>query len=66
MADISNDYGTVFEVDQTGKETVLHRFNGTHGSRPARGVIRDPAGNLYGTTYEGGAFGYGTVFKIAP
>jgi uncharacterized repeat protein (TIGR03803 family) len=62
----SNDDGTVFEVGQTGKETVLHRFNGSDGSRPASGVIRDSAGNLYGTTYEGGAFGNGTVFKITP
>jgi uncharacterized repeat protein (TIGR03803 family) len=62
----SNNDGTVFELDQSGNETVLHRFNGTDGSRPNAGVIRDSAGNLYGTTYQGGAFGNGTVFKIAP
>jgi uncharacterized repeat protein (TIGR03803 family) len=62
----SNDDGTVFELDQSGNETVLHRFNRTDGSRPMVGVIRDAAGNLYGATYEGGAFGYGTVFKITP
>ena len=61
----SNDDGTIFMLDNTGKETLLHTFNGVDGSRPMAGVIADSAGNLYGTTYQGGAFGYGTVFKIA-
>jgi uncharacterized repeat protein (TIGR03803 family) len=52
----SNDDGTVFELDQTGNETVLHRFTGANGSRPAAGVIRDTAGNLYATTYQGRRF----------
>jgi uncharacterized repeat protein (TIGR03803 family) len=62
----ANDDGTVFKLDQSGNETVLHRFNWTDGSRPAEGVILDSAGNLYGATFEGGAFGYGAIFKIAP
>jgi uncharacterized repeat protein (TIGR03803 family) len=61
--DSDND-GTVFELDPSGKETVLHVFTKTEGTRPVAGVIRDAAGNLYGTTTEGGAFGWGTVFKI--
>lgn len=44
--------------------TVLYSFTGPDGGRPFSGVIRDAAGNLYGTTYSGGAYGYGTVFKI--
>lgn len=45
--------------------TVLHEFAGTDdGGNPAGGVIRDAAGNLYGTTYDAGAFGYGVVFKL--
>lgn len=63
--DADND-GTVFELDQSGNETVLHRFNGADGSRPLAGVIRDSAGTLYGTTYEGGASSNGTIFKLAP
>src|SRR5271157_3461030 len=57
--------GTVFKVDTTGKETVLHSFTGTggDGANPYAGLVRDAQGNLYGTTYVGGA-GYGTVFKL--
>jgi uncharacterized repeat protein (TIGR03803 family) len=59
--------GTVFKVDPNGVETVLHAFKGgTDGQYPNGGVIRDQAGNLYGTTNRGGAYGYGTVFKITP
>jgi uncharacterized repeat protein (TIGR03803 family) len=45
---------------------VLHSFNGSDGSHPQAGLIFDAAGNLYGTTYGGGASGYGTVFKLTP
>ena len=59
--------GTVFRLDTHGQEKVLYRFtNGTDGNTPLSGVIRDAAGNLYGTTYYGGAYGFGTIFKIVP
>src|SRR5271165_6041016 len=59
--------GTVFKLDTTGKETVLHSFTGTKGdgSAPQAGLVRDMQGNLYGTTTSGGASGHGTVFKLA-
>jgi len=57
--------GSVFKLDRTGKKTVLHKFSGgKDGSLPYAGLIRDAAGNLYGTTSEGGAFDKGTVFKL--
>ena len=57
--------GTVFKLDPSGKETVLHAFISPDGGYyPAAGLIRDAAGNLYGTTYSGGANGFGTVFKL--
>jgi uncharacterized repeat protein (TIGR03803 family) len=59
------DYGlgTVFELNATGILTVLHSFSGgTDGGMPYSGLIRDSAGNLYGTTC--GAYGYGTVYKL--
>jgi uncharacterized repeat protein (TIGR03803 family) len=62
----ANNAGTVFKVSQSGKETVLYsfNFNGKDGFAPVAGLIRDAAGNLYGTTAEGGSYGNGTVFKV--
>jgi uncharacterized repeat protein (TIGR03803 family) len=59
-------YGTVFEVDASGNETVLHTFVDTDGAFPQAGLIRDWEGNLYGTTVGGGSSGEGTVFKLSP
>jgi len=58
--------GTVFRLDATGRERVLHSFSGTggDGAYPWARVIRDSVGTLYGTTWKGGAYGYGTVFKL--
>jgi uncharacterized repeat protein (TIGR03803 family) len=62
--------GTIFKLDTTGKETVLHSFVGTDGHGPRGGLIRDTAGNLYGTALYGGdlsrcgGLGCGTVFKL--
>jgi uncharacterized repeat protein (TIGR03803 family) len=46
--------------------TVLHKFTGypTDGQFPFGGLVRDTAGNLYGTTEGGGSSGYGIVFKV--
>ncbi len=60
-------YGTVFKLDTTGKETLLHSFGATgDGARPEAGLVLDAQGNLYGTTYEGGAYGLGVVFELSP
>ena len=58
--------GVVYKLDSTGKETVLYSFTGgTDGGQPASGVVRDSAGNLYGTTSNyGGACMCGTVFEL--
>jgi uncharacterized repeat protein (TIGR03803 family) len=59
--------GTVFKVDKKGNETILYNFTGgLDGGLPLGGVIFDSAGNLYGTTYIGGTFGVGTVYKLDP
>jgi uncharacterized repeat protein (TIGR03803 family) len=61
----TTEYGVVFKVSNTGEETVLHDFvGGTDGANPDGRLLRDSAGNLYGTTFAGGAFGAGTVFKL--
>src|SRR2546422_396254 len=79
IPNINFGYGTVFKVHRTGtptsegeqsrpgaQEIVLHSFSGLDGSMPLAGLVRDSKGNLYGTTNIGGAFGFGTVFKLAP
>ena len=64
--------GTAFELiqNESGKwsEKVLHNFNddGKDGYDPYAGLIFDGAGNLYGTTIDGGVYGGGTVFEIKP
>src|SRR5208283_4617138 len=45
--------------------TTLVAFNGTNGADPFGDLIVDAAGNLFGTTEEGGAYNAGTVFEIA-
>jgi|HubBroStandDraft_6_1064221.scaffolds.fasta_scaffold00165_7 uncharacterized repeat protein (TIGR03803 family) len=63
----ANGQGTVFRLSPTGTETVLYSFaGGADGASPYAGVIRDEAGNLYGTTTGGGPSGWGTVFKVDP
>ena len=63
----ANGYGVVFELKHVGDrwvEKVLHNFRGgSDGQFPIAGVIRDKAGNLYGTTYNG--FNPATVFKLS-
>ncbi|HEY6290812.1 MAG TPA: choice-of-anchor tandem repeat GloVer-containing protein [Terriglobia bacterium] len=58
--------GTVFQLTAAGKGIVLHNFPGStgDGQRPHAGLVRDSAGNLYGTTLEGGESGYGTIFEL--
>ena len=62
----ANNDGSVFEIanGSTSISTVAS-FNGTNGLIPEGGVALDASGNLYGTTYEGGASSDGTVFEIA-
>jgi uncharacterized repeat protein (TIGR03803 family) len=56
--------GTVFKLSASGSLTTLYSFTGgADGGNPFSSLIRDSAGNLYGTTYAG-AFGYGTIFKL--
>ncbi|MBV8067956.1 MAG: hypothetical protein JO113_08255 [Candidatus Eremiobacteraeota bacterium] len=62
----SCDCGTIFTVDvPSGKELVLHNFaGGTDGAYPYYGLTSDQAGNLYGTTAQGGSSNQGTVFQL--
>ncbi len=62
--------GTVYRVSTgangKGKLSTLYTFKGTpDASSPYGGLVADTAGNLYGTTYYGGANGLGAVFELA-
>jgi len=62
----TSQYGTVWKVTKSGKETLLHSFAGgaSDGQYPLSGVVMDAEGNLYGTTETGGASDLGTVYKV--
>ncbi len=74
----ANGSGTVFEITPAGKLTTLYSFcsqtNCADGAAPSTALVQAGDGNLYGTTYDGGAidcaffgtFGCGTIFKITP
>lgn len=62
--------GTVFKMTPQGSVTLLHSFCpntlSCDGMNPAAGLIQATDGNLYGTTYTGGAYNSGIVFQITP
>ncbi len=65
-------HGTVFELSPAAgggwTESIIYSFlGGADGSIPNGGLVFDSAGNLYGTTNQGGnSFGQGTVFELSP
>jgi len=64
----TNGAGTVFEIEASGTESILYSFgsSATDGQIPYAGLTMDSAGNLYGTTFNGGSYNYGAVFKLSP
>jgi uncharacterized repeat protein (TIGR03803 family) len=61
--------GTVFELVRSGSgwsKSTLYLFHGVDGEFPTGGIVRDSAGVLYGTTADGGANDFGTVFALTP
>ncbi|MFZ0825924.1 MAG: choice-of-anchor tandem repeat GloVer-containing protein [Verrucomicrobiia bacterium] len=58
--------GNVFKLSPVLGVTSLYSFTGgTDGNLPTAGLVQGSDNNFYGTTYEGGTYGNGTVFKIA-
>ena len=57
--------GTVFQITTAGGFTVLHSFNSAlgEGSAPAAALVQGSDGNYYGTTTQGGPYGYGAGAK---
>jgi uncharacterized repeat protein (TIGR03803 family) len=62
-------YGTLFKAspnsDGSWRFSVLYNFTGSDGAYPL-GLVRDSAGNLFGTTNMGGAYGNGVVYEFTP
>ena len=63
--------GIIFKLSTNGTLHVLHTFRNSSGTEPFAGVITDTAGNLYGTTLQGGpencgGYGCGVVYKWSP
>ena len=57
----------MFELRHVGnawKASTIAAFDGTDGAEPMAGLIADSSGNLYGTTFQGGTYNTGTVFKL--
>jgi uncharacterized repeat protein (TIGR03803 family) len=62
--------GTIYQLTHSASgwtETVLHDFNGGSDGAMAEGnLLRDPAGNIFGTTVAGGDGSAGVVFELTP
>jgi uncharacterized repeat protein (TIGR03803 family) len=62
--------GTVFKITPTGTLTTIYNFCAqtgcTDGSNPRDGLTLGSDGNFYGTTYYGGTYNEGTVFRLTP
>ena len=63
------DLGTVYKLSPTPNGwtmSVLHNFGGADGETPRGGVVFDNAGNLYGTTFQGGNGSAGVIYELSP
>jgi uncharacterized repeat protein (TIGR03803 family) len=64
----SGGSGTVYKMIPSGDghwtESVIYSFSNSDGWIPVSSLTLDNAGNLYGTTLEGGAYGAGTVYEL--
>jgi uncharacterized repeat protein (TIGR03803 family) len=62
----SSNGGTVYSVTTSGTEHVLHRFtDAAEGFYPSSGLV-NVNGTLYGTTFSGGANGWGVIYSLTP
>jgi uncharacterized repeat protein (TIGR03803 family) len=68
QGNLNGDHSFDFSSCNFGASTdffVLTDFTDSNGAYPYGGLIKDSAGNLYGTTYSGGAYSAGTVFVLS-
>jgi len=62
---VSSGCGTIYSITAGGEFTTLVNFDNQDGFQPSD-IIQGADGNFYGTTMEGGAYGYGEVFQMTP
>ena len=63
----TNNLGTVFRISPAGTLTTLYQFGGgADGNNPNAGLVQGRDGSLYGTTFQGGTYNVGTVFRMSP
>ena len=57
--------GTLFKIGTNGALTSLYSFTGGNdGGAPEAGLVQGSDGSFYGTTFEGGQKGVGTIFRL--
>src|SRR5262249_52783529 len=59
-------YGTVFKITTNGALTTILSFDHANGANPYAPLLRASDGYFYGTTFKGGAYGGGTIFRLIP
>jgi uncharacterized repeat protein (TIGR03803 family) len=64
----ASNVGNVYQMTPGGTLTTVYSFldNSMDGTTPEGSVIQDSAGNFYGTTFAGGSYGYGIIYKVTP
>ena len=67
---VTNGGGTLFRIDPSDSPpqrfALLHAFSGPDGAQPAGGLVPGPGGALYGSAYQAGPFGKGSIFRLEP
>ena len=63
---VNPSYGIVYRMDSSGSTSVVHEFGGPDGIAPHASLTLASDGMLYGSAAVGGAYGLGTLFRLAP
>ncbi len=58
--------GTIYKITPSGKFTLLHQFDITHGSTPYAPLVLGTDGNFYGTSAYGTSANAGVIFRVTP
>ena len=59
-------YGTIYKVNAAGQISVIYAFDDLDGAFATGGLVIANDSNLYGTTFQGGNYAYGNIFRVTP